>query len=278
MFGYVNANWKELNEDEQARYSTVYCGICRQLRLRASGCARFVLSYDMAFLALLLMSLYEPDEDAGKKACGFHPVKPRPWVDNAYIRYCADMNLALAYYKAVDDYTDDGSRKARLLAKKLRPFLSGIQSRFSRQCHAIETTLSQLSSLEKAGCANPDTVSACFGNLMAELFVFEEDLWAPTLRQMGMSLGRYIYLADAAIDYRQDKKKQHYNPFLCMGMQEDWDKWELYLLQEMGCCTQFFEQLPLVQDKKILDNILYSGIWVTYRQMQRKGPEEEKHD
>ena len=81
MFGYVSANWKELSKDEQIRYGAVYCGICRQLRLRACKSARFILSYDMAFLALLLMSLYGPDEEDGKKACSLHPVKPRPWTD-----------------------------------------------------------------------------------------------------------------------------------------------------------------------------------------------------
>jgi hypothetical protein len=127
-----------------------------------------------------------------------------------------------------------------------------------------------LSELEKEGCDNPDTVAGCFGELMGELLVYEEDLWAPTLRQMGMALGRYIYLADAAVDFRRDQKKARYNPFLAMGMEEDWDTWEQYLVLAMGRCTEHFERLPLVQDKAILDNILYSGIWLQYRRRQRK--------
>ena len=43
----------------------------------------------------------------------------------------------------------------------------------------------------------------------------------------------------------------------------------------MGRCTAEFEKLPLVQDKPLLDNILYSGVWVNYR---RKRKEEERHD
>ena len=72
----------------------------------------------MAFLALLLMSLYEPEELSGNRACSLHPLKPRPWVDNEYIRYAADMNVALAYYNALDDYTDEGKTfsKARKTA------------------------------------------------------------------------------------------------------------------------------------------------------------------
>ena len=63
----------------------------------------------MAFLALLLMSLYEPEEESGKKACRLHSVKPRPWVDNEYIRYAADMNVALGYYNCLDDWQGDGN-------------------------------------------------------------------------------------------------------------------------------------------------------------------------
>ena len=100
---------------------------------------------------------------------------------------------------------------------------------------------------------------------MAELLVYEEDLWAPTLRQMGDALGRFIYLLDAALDYREDRKKGKYNPYIAMGLGEDWQRWEEYLVLTMGRCTAYFEKLPLVQDKTLLDNILYSGVWVNYR-------------
>ena len=109
---------------------------------------------------------------------------------------------------------------------------------------------------------------------MAELLVYKEDIWAPHLRQMGMALGRYIYLADAAVDYRSDRRKKKYNPFLAMGSGEDWARWEEYLVLAMGRCTRSYEMLPLVQDKALLDNILYSGIWVTYRNKGAKAREE----
>ena len=107
MFGYVVASMKELEKPLQERYKSVYCGICRQIRLRSSGASRMVLSYDMAFLALLHMSLYEPQERQGKDTCFVHPLRPRTWVDNEYIRYAADMNVVLAYFNARDDWEDE---------------------------------------------------------------------------------------------------------------------------------------------------------------------------
>lgn len=270
MFGYVTANGRELNKEQQSRYSAVYCGICRQIRDRSNQLSRFGLSYDMAFLALLLMSLYEPEETAGDRACGLHPIRPRKWVDSEYIRYAADMNVALAYYNALDDWRDDKKLTAKMMAGAFGKNLAAIEARFPRQCEAIGRCIQELGDLEEANCDNPDAPANCFGALMAELLVYREDMWAPTLRAMGMALGRFIYLGDAAKDYPKDKKKNKYNPYIAMGLAEDPERWREYLVMAMARCTQEFEKLPLVQDKALLDNILYSGVWVHFRQKKQE--------
>ena len=269
MFGYVMASIGELSKERKRRYQQAYCGVCRQIRKNSSNTARMLLSYDMAFLALLLMSLYEPEEESGSRACSLHPLNPRPWTDNEYIRYAADMNVALAYFKALDDLADEGKTGAGLLAKKLTNDVERICRAYPRQCGAMEACIARLNGLERENCSNPDEAAACFGVLMAEILVYREDMWSGSLREMGMALGRYIYLADAAIDYEKDKKKGRYNPFLAMGMEEDWERWEQYLVLAMGRCTDYYERLPLVQDKDILDNILYSGVWVEFRRRQK---------
>lgn len=277
MFGFVTANQKELTREQSQRYRAVYCGICRRIRRQSSQSARLCLSYDMAFLALLLMSLYEPEEETGSRACALHPLRPRPWVDNKIIQYCADMNVALAYYQALDDKEDDHRFTAGLLAGQLAQHMDAIRSRYGRQCEAMEQCISRLHALEKAGCTNPDAPASCFGELMAELFVLQEDLWAPTLRRMGQALGRFIYLLDAAVDYRRDRRKKSYNPYLAMGMEENWEQWEQYLVRELACCTACMEQLPLVQDKALLDAIVYSGVWMGFEKVRPvKRSEEEQ--
>ena len=274
MFGYISVSIQELSPEERVRYNSVYCGICRRIRAQASQTARLSLSYDMAFLALLLMSLYEPEEESGPSACTLHPIKKRPWVDNECIRYAADMNVALAYYNCLDDWHDDGRLSAKLMAGALEKNYPQIAARYSRQCKAIEDCIAELSRLEKENCNNPDEVAGCFGQLMGELLVYEEDLWSPALREMGMALGRFIYLADAAIDYRKDTRKKKYNPYLAMGTGEDWPRWEEYLVLAMSRCTEYYERLPLVQDKALLDNILYSGVWTNFGKLRKKAGED----
>lgn len=271
MFGFVTASYKELTKEQQMRYNAVYCGICRQIRIRSSQSARMALSYDMAFLALLLMSLYEPEEVSGNRACALHPIHPKPWVDNEYIQYAADMNVALAYYKAVDDWQDDKALSARMKSGLFGKNYEEIAQRYPRQCAAIQECIHKINLLEKENCNNPDLPAGAFGVLMGELLVYREDLWAPILRQMGMALGRFIYLADATVDYRRDQRKGKYNPYLAMGTGENWPRWEEYLVLAMGRCTAEFEKLPLVQDKPLLDNILYSGVWSNFRRKKKEG-------
>ena len=274
MFGYVTANLKELTQEQRTRYGAVYCGICRSIRGQSGQLARLGLSYDMAFLALLMMSLYEPEEISGKNRCFAHPLTRRDWVDNEYIRYAADMNVVLAYYNLLDDWQDDGKRSAKLLSGIYERPLSDMEARWPRQCGAIRTCIHRLNGLEKEGCANPDEPAGCFGRLMAELLVYREDLWAEDLRKLGFYLGRFIYLLDAAVDYGKDLRKGKYNPYIAMGLGEDRAKWEEYLVLTMGRCTESYERLPLVQDKALLDNILYSGVWANYR---RKRKEEDQN-
>ena len=274
MFGFVMADIKELTPEEDIRYRQFYCGICRQMRLRHGSLARLGLSFDLAFLGLLLHSLYEPEEMTGKKACGMHPIKPRPWVDSEYIAYCADMNVALAYYKALDDQQDKEGKKSlvRLFGKNMEE----ISKRYPRQCKAMAENLEQIRLLEQENCQNPDLPAGAFGRLLEEVFVYKEDLWEEDLRQLANCLGRFIYLADGAVDYAHDMKTGSYNPFLAMGMEPDWEKWTEFLVLQMAGSPDAYERLPLLEDKHLMDNILYGGVWLQYRQKQKRAKNDRR--
>lgn len=274
MFGLVAANPAELTPQQKERYNSVYCGICRSIRDDASNLCRLGLRYDMAFLALLHMSLYEPEETSGDRACLLHPVKPRPWVTSGPILYAGEMNVALAYHNCLDDWKDDRNLGAKLLADVFAKHCGGIREAYPRQWNAIDSSINQLNDLEEKQTPDPDAGANCFGRLMGELMVWREDQWAPYLRQIGFYLGRFIYLADAALDYRRDVRKGKYNPIAASGA-EDPEQWQEYLVMAMARCTQYYEQLPLVQDKEILDNILYSGVWVNYYGRRKENRREE---
>ena len=70
-------------------------------------------------------------------------------------------------------------------------------------------------------------------------------------------------------------KNGKYNPFAAQGIGADFDRWEQYLVLAMARCTRHFEALPLVQDKALLDAILYSGVWLNYRRAEKESRKEK---
>ncbi len=276
MFGYIIANPELLDEDQRQRYRACYCGLCRAIGEECSSLSRVSLNYDMTFLALLLSSLYEPEESAGQKRCPVHPFKPQSYWYNDATRYCAAMNVALAAYNCLDDWHDDRNVLKLLEAQLFHGPTASAARRYPRQTNAITQCLAELTALEKRGVPDPDGAANCFGRLMGELFVWkEQDHWAPTLRAVGEGLGRYIYILDAAVDLQEDLQRGRYNPLSGLAREgrslPDFQE-ELSLL--IGECTEAFERLPLVQDVELLRNILYSGVWIRYAQALDKQTKE----
>lgn len=288
MFGYVVADQANLKPEEQERYRSVYCGLCRAIGQRHGQHARLTLTYDMTFLILLLSSLYEPEERRDTGRCIPHPLHARSWAASAVSDYAADMNVALAYYKALDDWQDDRNLAKLAAAKSLEGAYCRVKKAWPRQCEAIQRELSVLSALEREKSASLDLTCQSFGRLMAELMVLTEDRWAPPLRLLGDRLGQFIYLMDAVLDRTDDERKGRYNPISAFeGQYGPFDPMET-LTMLIGECTLAFERLPLEQDLGLLRNILYSGVWTRYameKQKETKGttpktsPEEEHpHD
>lgn len=272
MFGYVLALEDQLSPEEWQRYKSAYCGLCRTLGMQFGPCSRMTLTYDMTFLVLLLSSLYEPREYHDTGRCLPHPLKPRAFWHNEVTRYAAAMNVALAWEKQQDDWRDDHNPVACAAGTLLKEARDRAAQQYPRQCQAIRQELDALTGLEQRGEEDPDAAANCFGRLMAALFCWKEDRWTEQLAQMGLALGRFIYLMDAWEDVESDIRKKRYNPLKTQAARPDFDTWMgETLVVILGDCTQAMEQLPLVQDVEILRTILYAGVWNRYaRRMKQK--------
>ena len=130
MFGFVAADAGALSEEEKERYRAVYCGLCLALRDRYGQLSRACLTYDLTFFVLLCNSLHEPVETKGASHCVMHPAPaaPRPWARSTWTDYAADLSVALAYHKVLDDIADDGALKARAAERLLKNYINSIES------------------------------------------------------------------------------------------------------------------------------------------------------
>ena len=277
MFGYLTADISNLTEEELARYKECYCGLCRELGTRHGLVSRVTLTYDMTFLILLLNSLYEPDETTEEKRCARHPHSPcRSWRSKM-TAYAADMNLMLAYYKCRDDWEDDSSAAALIGSAALRRQLLHLEETYPRQSGSIKENLKQLHELEQEGGFCPDEASECFGRMLGDIFVLYRDRWSWALYRLGESLGKFIYLLDAAMDLEKDTLRNRFNPFRrYYGLPSNGDRFREILELTLTDCVNAFDYLPLVKDTAILKNILCSGLWIEFNKKYERDPANDK--
>ena len=276
MFGYLTADRAFLTPEENARYKAAYCGLCRNLRTRYGQTAAFTLNYDQCFLILLLQSLYEEQETGGEETCMVHPVKRQPWWQCRFTDYAADMNIALSYLKLLDNWEDDGSLAAAAAAGVLKPAFGRVKAAWPRQCEAMECSVRDLRRIEKENREDPDGAAETFAGLMAEVFAWQEDRWAPVLRQTGAGLGRFLYIADAAMDLDRDTALNRYNPFRRRyGREDNGEFFRSVLEMLLGECLAAFDRLPLVTDAAILKNILCEGLWTEFNKKYQTDKEKD---
>ncbi len=272
MFGYIIPDQASLSAEARARYRTAYCGLCRRAAALHGLGGRLTLSYDLTFLDLLLSSLYEGETPCvtGCSRCPVHPVRPQPWRSSGPTDYCADVGLILHYYSAKDKWTDDRSPAALAYMKLLEEKRLDAERRWPRQSGAVTAGLARLAGYEAAGSEDLDAVSGCFGSLMAELFDYRQDRWSGELRTVGYNLGKFIYLLDAWDDLAKDRRKGAYNPLKSLAAEPDYEQQmrEIFELLLAGAARSF-RRLPCVEDADLLENILYSGIWLKYRTKNR---------
>jgi ferredoxin-thioredoxin reductase catalytic subunit len=265
MFGYLVADTATLTEEQFKRYKACYCGLCRSLERRHGQVSRLTLNYDTTFLVLLLGSLYEPEEAAGESKCPRHMRTPQAYACSEISDYAADMNVALAYLNCLDDWEDDTNPGALLEAKLLKGSYEKVREQYPRQIAAIEQEMNNLHEIEQQNLEAPDAAAACFGRLMAELFVYRDDRWATELRATGYALGCFIYLMDACMDLDKDTLHNSYNPFRrYYGLNDNEQRFRDILKMQLGDCVWHFDMLPLVQDVGLMKNILCTGLWAKF--------------
>ena len=278
MLGVMTIRKEEMKFREFDRYRGYYCGLCRAIGKRCGSACRLALSFEMTFLALLHTSLYEPETKAEMRRCVLHPVKKRLMLSNQALDYCADLSALISYYDLRDGWEDE--RRADKLAESalLKKAARRAGERLPRQKAAVEKYVSALHDIEKRNDQNLDAAANLTGEMLAELYVMHEDVYARDLRELGYYLGKFIYLCDCYEDIERDIKKKSYNPLIARSANETFAAdCEQMLSDMMARAAMAFERLPLIEDAEIMRNILYSGIWLRFEHAseRRKAKKEQ---
>lgn len=275
MFGYVRINKMDLTFREFDYYKGYYCGLCKYLKENHGEVSRLSLNYDITFLILILTAFYKLDSDITYERCIANPLKKKMRIVNEITEYAASMNILLSYYKLEDNLYDDNGIKDKLAYELYKGKLKKAYEKYPQKAEYIKQQLGNLRELEKQESKSIDKVSNTFGNLMGEIFVYKKDEYEQNLRNIGFNLGKYIYILDAYEDLEEDNKKGRYNPFIDYidKKEELKNKVDRLISMSLGMATKNIEQLNLEFNKSIIDNIIYSGVYLRYKSILEKGCE-----
>lgn len=218
MFGYVRPSLARLSEEDKARFSGVYCGLCRVLGERYGQAARMILNYDFTFLAILLWP-GEPPEPL-RRSCVAHPFRRREYYPgNPALELAADESVILSWWQIQDALTDPekrGKTKYRAARAALKSAYRKARERRPDFDRVTREQLERLRVLEEEKCASLDQPADAFAKLLAAAAQEAADpVKARVLEQMLYHLGRWVYLTDAADDLAKDFVSGSYNPLIC---------------------------------------------------------------
>lgn len=267
MYGYVRPLKDELKVREYEGFKAVYCGLCHTLKKRFGPAARFALSYDLTYLAMLFW-------DSGElctveKCCPASPLRKKkcccvcPALDKA-----ASIAVILSKAKLADTMADEGFfKKVRALPAYLAAKSWSKKAGMPEYDDLVRKNLAELAELEKSGCDSLDMTADKFALCLAKAGEYSEnETRGRIISQILYHTGRIIYILDAYDDLEEDMTAKRYNAvaarFLGDGTLDDSEKEALRetLADSMTLMAADFELLPDTVFTPVLRNIITIGL------------------
>ncbi|MDR0491682.1 MAG: DUF5685 family protein [Oscillospiraceae bacterium] len=271
MFGYLRPMQGELKVCELERFKACYCGLCHALGKKYGIAARFILSYELVFLAMLLWDSGDTPKIMRKRCIASPCRKKRYCAHNAALDGCAGYSVILSWWKLRDTIADEPFVKSvphRILAL----FLARAYKKASRECGDFDANarkgLAELAACEAQDNASLDNSADKFARILgaAAPDSIPETARRPLL-EMLYHLGRWIYIIDACDDYRDDIKAGRYNPVAMRYPPENGafsgegkERLKTTLTHSNNLLCSAFELLPENSWTGTLRNMIYLGM------------------
>ncbi len=265
MFGYVRPLKSELLLREFSRYRAVYCGICHSISSEYGQLPRLGTSYDLTFLALLLLALQKEEANLAKTGCILSPLQKRPYIAGGQVMsFCAALTVLLAWHKAQDQIRDKkplGGHAARLAFGRAKKRAAG---KYPELAAILAAGLQEQVELEKTE-PSPEA-AVVFARTLEQVFDLAAGLVYPkgrlrqALARLGFDLGRWIYLLDAIDDWQDDCDNNNWNPFAGHDLAGAKAEAEILLRQAEEALDRTAALLPYERDSGIMANLFTLGL------------------
>ena len=273
MLGYVKPFKPDLKVREFEIYSGYYCGVCKYIGKNYGQLPRFSLSYDAAFLAMILASADPAPDKPSREHCIVHPAKKKTIIRNEAIEYAGDVMLVLAWFKILDDVQDEGKIYAKATVKLLHGIYKKLKKKHPALCKGVAENLAELNALEKAHCDSIDQVAEPFARIMEVRFsegsrkIYGHGDEVTELHEIfaniGYHMGKWVYLIDAVDDIEENLKSGAYNPLFYRFA-------EPLAESKQSAKSRAHEASELLGEKKVTKQAVTSGTAKDFRERIRE--------
>ena len=227
MFGYVKIHKPELKIREYEQYKAVYCTLCKKLGKCYGHTVRMTLSYDFAFLAMLLLNAHKIKPCFSKGKCVYNPFKKCTYVDcndnvDSVYDFVSAASVIMLYYKFVDDIRDKSFIKS-IPSRILRVVFKKKYKKASLTYSEIDEIIREMDKTQIDAELNGSSIDAfaepsadALGKICA--LSVDKDL-KRIMYRIGYCVGKWVYLADAFDDLEDDEKQGDFNAII--GLDKD---------------------------------------------------------
>ena len=218
LLGYVKTYKPELKIKDYEMYRGLYCSLCRTLGRQYGLISKLLLSYDVTFFLVVMLSVKNAVPTFRKGRCPFNPAKRCHYCTdcNMDLSFAAALTVLMFYYKVKDNLTDSGFFK-RLLMRLIIPYASRIRikalKKYKRLDDMIRGGMRRQSFTENSNTDSMDKAAHQSADLLGRIFCYY-DADNLNLYRFGYAVGRWVYLIDAADDIKSDLKNESFNVFV----------------------------------------------------------------
>jgi hypothetical protein len=271
MFGYIRPLQGELKVRELEHFKACYCGLCHALGAKYGITARFILNYELVFLAMLLWDSDGPPE-IKRRRCIASPFRKKCYCTrNKALDTCAGYSVILTWWKLRDTISDESFFKTipyRFVSFILYGAYKKAVREFADFSATVKQKVTELSEYEKNGEKSLDGAADSFARILCAATPDNapEKMRRP-LEQMLYHLGRWIYILDACDDYSDDAGAGRYNPIALLypadqGMlsDESLSRLKTTLVHSNNLMCSAYELLSGNYWTQTVGNIIYLGM------------------
>ncbi len=206
MFGYLRLYKDTLTLQQRKIYRDYYCSSCLALKQNYNRVARFLLSYDIGYVALILFPQTMKLEPCGD--CGKHISNQRSCFQQEYWQKIAMYEMLLVRMKLMDNVRDN---RCNFLAHCLQSVFCLVFRKANREAQPY---LHYCIEYLQQECIYQDYTEA----EQSYLLFMKKLLWSifdgPEEKLLlTLMLTRWVYFIDAVDDYGEDLKNGSFNLF-----------------------------------------------------------------